>query len=109
MEGEPVQASCEAPAAASCCTDAEHPSGCASTRYAPKLATGAHPPGAFHHVPMCLIGTWFRLGKRSLEYLFLGDHPGLPGMMDEIVEAGVQPASEFAAKASCCMQEQLSP
>ncbi|KAF5838089.1 hypothetical protein DUNSADRAFT_3398 [Dunaliella salina] len=37
-------------------------------------------------------------GKRSMEYLFLGEHPGLPGMMEEVVEAGLQPASEYAAK-----------
>jgi len=37
-------------------------------------------------------------GKRSMEYLFLGEHPGLPGMMEEVVEAGLLPASEYAAK-----------
>jgi len=36
--------------------------------------------------------------RRSTEYLFLGDHPGMPGMMDDVVEAGLLPASEAAAK-----------
>lgn len=33
-----------------------------------------------------------------MEYLFLGDHPGLPSMMDNVVEAGLMPAAEAAAK-----------
>ena len=35
--------------------------------------------------------------KRSLEYLFMGDHPALPGELDRAVEHGFRAASALAA------------
>ncbi|GFR51283.1 hypothetical protein Agub_g13641 [Astrephomene gubernaculifera] len=36
--------------------------------------------------------------KRSLEYLFLGEHPGLPGLLDMAVEEGLPDAAQLAAQ-----------
>jgi hypothetical protein len=35
--------------------------------------------------------------KKSMEYLFLGEHPLMAGEMDRIVEAGLKPPSAMAA------------
>lgn len=35
--------------------------------------------------------------KRSMEYLFLGEHPALPGEMDRVIEAGVRHAGALGA------------
>ncbi|KAG2444570.1 hypothetical protein HXX76_001315 [Chlamydomonas incerta] len=36
--------------------------------------------------------------KRSLEYLFLGEHPALPGLLDAAVEEGLPEAEQLAAQ-----------
>ncbi|KAG2449146.1 hypothetical protein HYH02_005893 [Chlamydomonas schloesseri] len=36
--------------------------------------------------------------KRALEYLFLGEHPGLPGLLDAAVEEGLPEAEQLAAQ-----------
>ena len=35
--------------------------------------------------------------KRSLEYLFFGEHPQLPGELMRVMEEGFRPATEYEA------------
>lgn len=40
-----------------------------------------------------------------MEYLFLGEHPVLPGEMDRVIELGLRPGSELATLVRSGMQE----
>lgn len=46
---------------------------------------------------ICCTAVSCRSYKKSMEYLFLGEHPVVPGDMDSVIESGLRPASALGA------------